>query len=282
MIKEETLKTQVAAFLKLVGKRRLWIQTHDVPDPDALASAEALRVIARHFGMRAQIVAKGFPHRRENKALIRECKIPLKPLESVKIQSVSRAAWAFIDCLPGGGNVTLHPHAPGNLFLAIDHHGNPGNSLKNNPGAYVITDRSAGATATMLGMLLFGLDVPFPPRLASALSYAIISDTLDFSRGASQTDLDVYAALFPFTNQKIISRLRTTTKSQMYFRTLHRALANAGFYRHVSWVWTGEVKSGEDVAEMADLILSCERITWSLALGYAGDRLYLSMNHGAL
>ncbi|MBT4485061.1 MAG: hypothetical protein HOC71_15460 [Candidatus Latescibacteria bacterium] len=277
MAEKDSLTEKATGFLRLVGKRRLWIQTHDIPDPDALASAEAFRVIARQFGVTARIVTNGFPSRRENNALIKECKIHVHSLDSVKIRSAKRSAWVFVDCLPGGGNVTLHPLAPGDLFMVIDHHGKPDDSLKNNPGSFILADPGVGATATLLGKLLLKLKVPFPPRLASALTYAIITDTQDFSRGASKADLEVYSALFLQTNLKIISRLRNVTKSRMYFRTVYKSLVNAYTYRHVSWVFIGKVTSGEIAAEMADFILSCERVTWALSMGYSSEKLYLSL-----
>jgi len=277
MAARNSVSAKVSEFLQLVGKRRLWIQTHDIPDPDALASAEAFRVIARHFGISARIVTNGFPNRRENNVLIKECNIHLRHLDSVKIRTALRSAWVYIDCLPGGGNVTLHPRAPGDLFLAIDHHMKSETALKSGPKEFIITDQTVGATATLLGKLLLDLDVVYPPRLASALTYAIITDTQDFSRGATKADLDIYGALFPMTNQKIISRLRNVTKPRDYFRMLHASLENAFYYRHIAWAFIGEVTTGESVAEMADFILSCERITWALALGYSPERLYLSL-----
>ena len=42
----ESNAASIAAFLDRIKGRRLLIQTHDVPDPDALASAEAFRMIA--------------------------------------------------------------------------------------------------------------------------------------------------------------------------------------------------------------------------------------------
>lgn len=268
---------QVKEFLTLVGKRRLWIQTHDIPDPDALASAEAFRIIARHHGINARIVVNGLPHRRENKALIKECQIHVRTLDSLKIRKPELSAWVFIDCLPDSGNVTLHQLAPGDLFLAIDHHGNPNMTLHPNTRGYFIVDAAEGATATMVGSLLLAMKIPYPPRLASALSYAIITDTQDFSRGASESDLRVYSDLFPATSQKLLSRLRNVTKQRQYFRIVHKSLSNTYFYRHLAWVYIGPVESGESVAEMADFILACERITWSLAVGHTKSRLLISL-----
>jgi len=268
---------QIAEFMGLVGNRHLLVQTHDIPDPDAIASAEAFRMIAAHFGVKARLIANGLPQRRENRTLLRECMISLKPLESLAVRNPERYAWAFIDCLPGGGNVTLHPHAPGDLYIAIDHHGHANLSQKKTAGKYLIVEPESGATATLLGEIFIELGIPFSPRLASAMSYAIISDTQDFSRGASKIDLEVYAAIFPFTDQHIISRIRNARKSRRYFRTVHHCLENTSVYRNMAWTWIGEVENGEIVAEMADFILTLEHVDWSLALGHTHDRMFLSM-----
>ncbi|MHB9029263.1 MAG: DHH family phosphoesterase, partial [Candidatus Latescibacterota bacterium] len=209
---------KISEFMKLVGKRHLLIQTHDIPDPDAIASAESFRIIAKHFGVKATLVANGLPQRRENRTLLRECMISLRSLDAVRIGNPSRYAWAYIDCLPGGGNVTMHPQAPGDLFIAIDHHGHAHASTKY-PTEYLIIQPDVGATATLLGETLIEMGIPIHSKLASAMSYAIISDTQDFSRGASKIDLEVYASIFPHTDQRIISRIRNSRKSRRYFRT---------------------------------------------------------------
>ena len=274
---KSALVRDVTRFFELVGTRRLYIQTHDIPDPDALASAEAFRHVAKHFGVTARLVANGFPHRRDNKAMLAECKINLRSLDSITVTRKDRVAWAFMDCLPGSGNVTLLPTAPGDLFIAIDHHGVPDRIFERAEHAFLVKDRSIGATATLLARLLFELDIPFPPRMASALSYAIITDTQDFSRGATETDLKIYTALFPLTNQRIISRLRNVSRPRPYYGTLHTMLENAETYRHVAWAYIEEVVTGESVAEIADFLLACDRITWTLVLGHTTDRLYLSV-----
>lgn len=268
---------KTAEFMGRVGKRTLLIQTHDIPDPDAIASAEAFRMIARHFGVKAILVANGLPQRRENRTLLRECMISLRSLDEIRISNPSRYAWVYIDCLPGGGNVTMHPDAPGDLFMAVDHHGRPHLSSQEMATEFLVIEEEVGATATLLGEALIEMGVPITTRLASAMSYAIISDTQDFSRGASKTDLEVYASIFPHTDQRIISRIRNSRKSRRYFRTVYRCLESTATYRNVAWTWLGPVESGEIVAEMADFVLSLEHITWSLALGHTEDRMFLSL-----
>jgi nanoRNase/pAp phosphatase (c-di-AMP/oligoRNAs hydrolase) len=267
---------KVDEFFDAAAGRRLVIQVHDVPDPDALASAEAFRAIASARGFHSMIVAHGFPQRRENRALIKACGIAIRSLDSIHIVTPGRYAWVYVDCLPGNGNLTLHEQAPGDLFLAIDHHAWAHRREFEGKSIY-ITDSTAGATATIMTRLLIDHDIEMTSKLASALSYAIITDTMDFSRGETQADLESFGALFPLTNQRIISRLRNVTKPRQYFRTVHHSLDNAAVYRHAAWVYCGEVGGGEIVAEMADFILSCERITWALAIGRCGLRLFMSM-----
>jgi nanoRNase/pAp phosphatase (c-di-AMP/oligoRNAs hydrolase) len=267
---------QISRYMKLVGKRHLFIQTHDIPDPDAIASAEAFRIIAKRFNVKASLVANGLPFRRENRTLLMECMISFRSLDAINIADPSQYAWAFIDCLPGGGNLTLHPQAPGDLYMAIDHHGHSHIASKY-PTDFMIIEPDVGATATLLGEVLIEIGIPIQSKLASAMSYAIISDTQDFSRGASKNDLDVYASIFPHTDQHIISRIRNTRKSRKYFRTVYRCLENTYTYRTIAWTWLGAVESGEIVAEMADFVLSLEGITWSLAMGHTQDRMFLSL-----
>jgi nanoRNase/pAp phosphatase (c-di-AMP/oligoRNAs hydrolase) len=273
----QSIMQMITEFMGRVGKRTLLIQTHDIPDPDAIASAEAFRIIARHYGVKAVLVANGLPQRRENRTLLRECMISLRSLDAVRIGDPNKYAWAYIDCLPGGGNVTMHAQAPGELYMAIDHHGHAHVSQKYAASDYIILAPEVGATATLLGETLIEMGIPIHSKLASAMSYAIISDTQDFSRGASKTDLEVYASIFPHTDQRIISRIRNSRKSRRYFRTVHRCLDNTNTYRTLAWTWIGEVESGEIVAEMADFILSLEGVSWSLALGHSESRMFLSL-----
>ena len=274
----QNLIRKITEFMRLAKTRRLLIQTHDIPDPDAIASAEAFRLIATHFGLKATLVANGLPQRRENKTLLQECLITLKPLDSILIRDSSRFAWAYIDCLPGGGNVTMHPEAPGDLFNG---HRSPwtsphaaGSGRKSFPGGG--TGCGSDSHPARRGSHRNGDTLYRAPGLRHLVRPSI-SDTQDFSRGASKTDLEVYASIFPHTDQRIISRVRNARKSRRYFRTVHTCLESAATCRNSAWTWLGEVESGEIVAEMADFILSLENITWSLALGHTKDRMFLSM-----
>ena len=272
----DAMHRKTSDFLERSQGKQLLIQTHDIPDPDALASAEGFRVLAESFGIASSIVVNGFPQRRENLAMIRECKITFRQVGQLTIRNPENYRWVYIDCLPGNRNVTLHPTAPGHDFLAIDHHELPRSGRFKDAGVYIIHPE-AGATATIITRLLINFGVALHARLASALSYAIITDTLDFSRVTTREDLEAFEVLFPNTSQRLISKIRYAQKPREYYRTVHDMLDRASFHRNIAWVNIGMVKGGEIVAEMADFILMCEYITWSLALGFKDNRLLMSM-----
>jgi nanoRNase/pAp phosphatase (c-di-AMP/oligoRNAs hydrolase) len=272
----DTMYRLITDFFERSRGKHLLIQTHDIPDPDALASAEGFRELARSFGLDSTIIVHGVPQRRENLAMIRETRISVRQLTSLKIRNPERYRWVFMDCLPGNRNVTLHSSAPGRDFLAVDHHQSVIPDRWKFSGTF-ITHPDVGATATLVTKLLTRFEVPLSSRLATALSYAIITDTMDFSRGTSREDLESFEALFPKTNQRQISRIRNAPKPRQYYRTVHDMLDRTYFHRNLAWVNMGAVSGGEIVAEMADFILMCENITWSLALGRNNSRLLLSL-----
>jgi nanoRNase/pAp phosphatase (c-di-AMP/oligoRNAs hydrolase) len=193
---------------------------------------------------------------------------------------VKKSAWIFMDCVPYGGNVTMHSSSPGHYWMAVDHHYHP-KEIKDDLGCSII-EPHVGANATIMARILLDMEITLSPRLASTLSYAIISDTQDFSRDASKVDLDTYSDLFPLSNQKIISRLRNTPRPRQYFNRVYHSLRNTYYYRNIVWAYIGVVESPEIVAEFADFILSAERITWSLAIGKWKDKLYLSLRSSQL
>ena len=77
-------KTTIASKLSqldhvLEGQKKLLIVLHNNPDPDALASALALRyLVSKRYNIRSNIAYGGLIGRAENRAMVRELKIPLK------------------------------------------------------------------------------------------------------------------------------------------------------------------------------------------------------------
>ena len=51
--------TKLSQLLECISKKVVFIQTHNYPDQDALASAQGLKILLEHFGKQAIICYKG-------------------------------------------------------------------------------------------------------------------------------------------------------------------------------------------------------------------------------
>jgi nanoRNase/pAp phosphatase (c-di-AMP/oligoRNAs hydrolase) len=109
-------------------------------------------------------------------------------------------------------------------------------------------------------------------RLATALFYAIKSDTQDLGRDANEPDRKAYLELFPLADMRLIYQITNPRQPVEYFRTMKLALENARRYDRAIVVDLQLVAYPELIAEMADILLQLEGIEAVLSCGrYAND-----------
>jgi nanoRNase/pAp phosphatase (c-di-AMP/oligoRNAs hydrolase) len=97
----------------------LTILTHDHPDPDALASAWALSLLAQGLGkIRSRIVYGGAIGRAENRMMAERLIVPARPLRKGELAGVPHLA--LIDTQPPFKNNRCPPRRIPDLI--VDHH----------------------------------------------------------------------------------------------------------------------------------------------------------------
>jgi nanoRNase/pAp phosphatase (c-di-AMP/oligoRNAs hydrolase) len=134
-----------------------------------------------------------------------------------------------------------------------------------------------GATATVLGEYLLAAGIRPTHAMATALIYAIRSETQDFSREFTGPDKAIYDLFFPLANHVLLARIQNPRLPLSYFGDLHTALERLETVDSLILSHLDEVGQPDIVPELADLLLRMEGKTWSLCTGYYGDRLYLSI-----
>ncbi|MBF0254338.1 MAG: DHH family phosphoesterase [Candidatus Omnitrophica bacterium] len=250
--------------------KRLVILGHDQPDPDGISSAMAFTELsARYFGVPAIFRFAGEVSRPENREMIRRLRIKINPLQKSEIRPTDR--FAVVDCQPHTGNLRLpegmEPH------IVIDHHP----LRKATKAAYIDVRPDYGATATIMSEYLLAAAVEIKTTLATALCYGISSETQHLGRGAAAVDARIYSAIFPAANQKILSQIENPNLPREYFKTLNRALHHTYVYKNALVSTLGEVTAPDFVPIVADLLLKCERISWSLCIGRYDNRILASV-----
>ena len=134
-----------------------------------------------------------------------------------------------------------------------------------------------GVTATIIYEYLLAHGLHIDAKLATAIFYAIKSDTQDLGREANLPDREAYLDLFPFVDKQLLYQITNPCQPVEYFRTIRRTLDNARIYDRAIVVDMQRVAYPELVAEMADFLLRLEGVEAVLSCGEYLSELILSI-----
>lgn len=262
-------------LLQFLGERGstlspLLILTHDYPDPDALAAAFALQHLAQSkFNIECRIAFGGVIGRTENRAMVRHLRIPVHPLRSTWLKRFSNVA--LVDTQPNFENNSYPKNAK--ATLVIDQH-----SSAAKPNAELaLVDEECGATCVIVAQAMLLLGGPIPPRVATALAYGILTDTLDLYRAARPDVVQTYLRVLHFCDMRTLARIQNPVRSRKFFITLGSAIQNASLQRSLMVSHLGQVENPDLIAQVAEFLLAYRRAKWCLVTGRFRGKLHASL-----
>jgi nanoRNase/pAp phosphatase (c-di-AMP/oligoRNAs hydrolase) len=253
------------------GARRVLILPHNDPDPDAIASAVALRyLLAEKLGVEGYIAYRGIIGRAENKALVRYLDHPLHRLAGSDLRQA--VSIALVDTQPGAGNNPVSPQS--SVAIVLDHH-----TWREATAAVHFADvrQELGATSTILTEYLQAAGIEPDPPLATALFYGIKTDTMGLGRGASPADAAAYFYLQPRVDVEALVKIERAQVPVEYFVQLAAALQATRVFDGVVISYVGPMSHPDMTAEMADLLLRLEGARWVICMGAHNEELILSV-----
>ncbi|MEZ4864449.1 MAG: DHH family phosphoesterase [Caldilineaceae bacterium] len=260
---------QLDQFLN--GADHLLILPHNNPDPDAIASALALKFLAeQRYALSATIAYQGIVGRAENRALVRYLRYPMKRLTPADFAKASHLA--LVDTQPGAGNNPLPPTVtPG---LVLDHH-----EYRTASDEVAFTDirPQMGATSSILVEYLRCAELEIAPSLATALFYGVKTDTQGLERKATESDREAFCHLLQFVDLEALFKIERAQLPGDYFRTLAQALRLAKHYDDVMIAFLGEVSYPDLAANIAELLMRHQGTRWVICAGVYKDALYISV-----
>ncbi len=247
---------------------RVLILLHNDPDPDALASGLALRNLLRRTKTTAIIGAIQGVTRPENLRMANMLDIQVEQVTAGSLQEFERIA-----------TVDVQPHYFGGLLnradLVIDHHPEqPGYSA-------VFKDIRAdyGSTSTILTEHLRAVDVNISERTATAMLYAIKSDTLFFARHTNRVDLEAFTFLYPLADAALIRKMEGAEITLERLKYVTRA-SQAGILREqVFSAFLGEAPREDFIPYTADFFLQLEDVKWTILAGIVGSTFIVSVRN---
>ena len=264
----------LAGRLGALGQRaaggRAAIMTHDNPDPDSLAAALGLKRLFERAGIPSTITIGGIIGRAENRAMVRELKIDLVPVE--RLDWSQHKVVALVDTQPGTGNNSLP--AGRRADIVIDHHP-PRADLGDVPWLDIRTEM--GATATIVYGYLEEQQVPIDPLLATAFLYALKSETRDLGRESGPDERDAYVELSKVADFEKLYCIQNPKLGREHFVALDRALRAAVVWGELLAINLGALDYPDLVAEVADLMLPYDKAHWVVCVGRHNQTAYLSL-----
>ncbi len=269
---------RLAHLRTIAGNGPVLILTHDNPDPDALASGKAFATLLKSaWNIPSQLLFSGLVQRPENRAML-NILTPQWQHSDVLPDLDQFSALALIDTQPGAGNnrlsATYIPH------IVIDHHHPLRETIKLVP--YMDVQPEIGATATLLDQYLEAAGIVPDSDLATALFYALKTDTRGLSRGVSSTDEVVYLKLLAQIDHSKLIQIEQAGLPQAYFRAFSHGLHAAQVYSRSVVADLGVMHIPDLTAEMADLLIRLDGAGAVLCLGVHEKTLYLSIRTEAM
>ena len=248
----------------------LLILTHDYPDPDALASAYGLKyLVEKGYKMTARIAYQGIIGRMENRTMVRILKLPvykLKPEELAKYKYT-----ALVDTQPAFENNPFPKKRKATIVLDQHH-----SEVKPNAECAIV-DTECGATAVIVAQALLLKDLEIPARLATALAYGIISDTMNLYRANKPEIIQTYLKVIPNCDLKALAKIQNPIRSRRFFATLGKGIQNAVARSGLITAHLGVVENPDLVSLVADFLLTYKTMHKSFCTGRYKGRLYVSL-----
>ena len=134
-----------------------------------------------------------------------------------------------------------------------------------------------GATVTLLDQYLEAAGIVPDSDLATAMFYALKTDTRGLSRGASSTDKVIYLKLLAQIDHSKLIQIEQAGLPQTYFRAFSHGLHAARVYTQSVVADLGTMHRPDLAAEMADILIRLDGARAVLCLGVHEQTLHLSI-----
>lgn len=261
-IKEKQLR-------KILGgiEGKLAIVLQENPDPDSIASSLALQRYVETFDVESDLIYSGRIGHQQNRALVNTLDAGMIRAEEIDFEDYE--AYALLD-VATHGNCSLPEEIKPTII--IDHH----SAVSDKAEAQYEDIIQVGATATILSNYLRYSEIEISESLATALVFAILTDTMNFTRGATHLDFKTLEYLLPKIDNELLRKFQSPPLSADTLDVIRKAIRSSRVKSGYLISNVGEVKDRDALAQAADYLLRREGTLTTLIYGVEGDSVYIS------
>ena len=230
----------------------VWIQTHNFPDPDAIASAFGMQKILEEKGISSKLCYEGVIDKLSSTKMLELLDEPMSAHDEIENEMTKEDMIILVDCQKNNGNTT---DLIGAELAVVDHH----------PTfvqvEYEYSDiRITGACASIVAGYYKMLGITPNKKVATALLYGIKMDTLQFSRGVTAFDIEMYGYLFEFIDHELLRKLESNNMELNDLQAYGAAINNIKIYGMVGFSYLDYECPDALVAILSDFILALQEV----------------------
>lgn len=242
-------------LIDLLKGHVVYLQTHNFPDPDALASAFGLQVFLKANGVESTICYAGKIEKNSTKKMMEDFGIVAVNIDDIP-EMKEEDYIVTVDAQKYNSNIT---DFIGDEVACIDHHP----TLI--PCAYEYSDiRICGACSSIITEYFIQSDTSMDKKTATALLYGLKMDTDSFNRGVTDFDIEMYGFLHKIAdNQKIISLYNNNMEIED-LRAYGEAIRNIQIYDNVGFAKIPFDCPDALVAMISDFILGLDVVEFAV------------------
>lgn len=242
-------------LIYLLKDHTVYLQMHNFPDPDALASAYGMQVFLKANGVDSTICYAGKIDKNSTRRMVEE--FGIVPVYIDDLPDMSESDYIVtIDAQKYNSNIT---DFPGSEVACIDHHPTI------IPCSYEYSDiRICGACCSIVASYFKESHTTLDANTATALLYGLKMDTDSFNRGVTDFDIEMFAFLHKLADyQKVVAMY----SNNMGIEDLHaygEAIKSVKIYENVGFAKITFDCQDAQVAMVSDFILGLDVVEFSV------------------
>jgi nanoRNase/pAp phosphatase (c-di-AMP/oligoRNAs hydrolase) len=259
------------------GDRQI-IVLQDFPDPDALSSGWAYKLIAQRHDIQCDMVYAGALSHQENIALVKLTNLPVQRWTPQALKGRDLSIYqgcALIDNQGTTSQLIPSLHQAGiPITVVIDHH-----SLQEDVKAEFVDLRPhTRATATILtqylqaGLMKLDNNSSEHVKCATALMHGLRSDT-NALRQAQEEDFLAAAFLSRFYDTQLLNAVLQSSRSRQVMDVIERSLKNRSVHNNFSIAGVGYLRydDRDAIPQAADFLATEENVHTAVVYGIVHD-----------
>lgn len=254
----------------LQKEEHIYIQTHNYPDHDAVASAFALQEFLKHFGVKSRLTYDGDIQRDSLLDMIDSLKIDIKHVSSFDMRESDKIV--IVDGCKGNKNVT---DLIGDEIGVVDHH--QVDKAEDVPFNDIRPD--FGACSSIIYTYFNSHTLTIPQNVASALLIGINMDTALLTRGVSENDIFAYSALYTLSDIRLVNSILRNYIQQKDLRFYKEAIEKVSIHDNVAYCYFPEGCNQNMLGILGDFFLALSEVDFVILLAKNGEKINFSLRN---